>query len=57
MLYEKNCHSHPSNQVWIPGQGVRIDFAAIIKILIQQLDNERGFHNFLNLTALSIFVP
>ncbi|KAF9450636.1 ARM repeat-containing protein [Macrolepiota fuliginosa MF-IS2] len=26
--------------VWIPGQGVRVDYAAIIEILIQQLDNE-----------------
>jgi len=57
MFYKKNCYSRPSNQVWIPGQGVRIDFAAIIKILIQQLDNERRFHNLLNLTAFSIFVP
>lgn len=28
-------------KVWIPGQGVRVDYAAIIEILIQQLDNER----------------
>ncbi|KAF5363894.1 hypothetical protein D9756_000214 [Leucocoprinus leucothites] len=28
------------NGVWIPGQGVRIDFAAIIEILIQQLEGE-----------------
>ncbi|KXN92318.1 hypothetical protein AN958_08549 [Leucoagaricus sp. SymC.cos] len=28
------------NGAWIPGQGVRIDFAAIIEILIQQLDSE-----------------
>lgn len=27
--------------VWVPGQGVRIDYAAIIEILIQQLDGER----------------
>ena len=27
--------------VWIPGQGVRIDYAAIIEILLQQLDGER----------------
>ncbi|KAF9021519.1 ARM repeat-containing protein [Hymenopellis radicata] len=26
--------------VWIPGQGVRIDYAAIIEILIQQLDGD-----------------
>lgn len=26
--------------VWIPGQGVRVDYPAIIEILIQQLDNE-----------------
>ncbi|KAK0491327.1 vacuolar protein 14 C-terminal Fig4p binding-domain-containing protein [Armillaria novae-zelandiae] len=26
--------------VWIPGQGVRIDYSAIIEILIQQLDGE-----------------
>lgn len=25
----------------VPGQGVRIDYAAIIEILIQQLDSER----------------
>lgn len=27
--------------VWILGQGVRIDYAAIVEILIQQLDSER----------------
>jgi hypothetical protein len=27
--------------VWIPGQGVKIDYAAIIEILIEQLDSER----------------
>lgn len=26
---------------WMPGQGVKVDYAAIIEILIQQLDNER----------------
>jgi hypothetical protein len=26
---------------WIPGQGVRIDYAAMIEILIQQLDMQR----------------
>jgi vacuole morphology and inheritance protein 14 len=26
---------------WIPGQGVKIDYAAIIEILIEQLDGER----------------
>jgi vacuole morphology and inheritance protein 14 len=26
---------------WVPGQGVRIDYAAIIEILIQQLDPQR----------------
>ncbi len=29
------------SSVWIPGQGVRIDYAAIIEILIQQLDGDR----------------
>ncbi|KAK1233431.1 hypothetical protein PQX77_003409 [Marasmius sp. AFHP31] len=27
---------------WVPGQGVRIDYAAIIEILIQQLDGEHA---------------
>ncbi|TFK20368.1 ARM repeat-containing protein [Coprinopsis marcescibilis] len=26
--------------IWMPGQGVRIDYAAIVEILLQQLDNE-----------------
>lgn len=26
---------------WLPGQGVRIDYAAIIEILIRQLDIDR----------------
>ena len=26
---------------WVPGQGVRIDYDAIIEILIQQLDPQR----------------
>lgn len=26
---------------WIPGQGVRIDYSAIIEILIQQIDEDR----------------
>jgi len=32
---------------WVPGQGVRIDYDAIIEILIQQLDpqRERAIHN------------
>ena len=30
-----------STLAWIPGQGVRIDYAAIIEILIEQLDGER----------------
>jgi hypothetical protein len=28
--------------VLVPGQGVRINYAAIIEIFIQQLDRERG---------------
>lgn len=33
---------------WVPGQGVKIDYAAVIEILIQQLDSERQwfFHSF-----------
>ncbi len=31
--------------VWVPGQGVRIDYSAIIEILIQQLDGERKFYS------------
>jgi hypothetical protein len=27
---------------WIPGQGVKVDYAAIVEILIQQLDNQRA---------------
>lgn len=26
---------------WLPGQGVRIDYAAIVEILLQQLDDQR----------------
>lgn len=26
---------------WVPGQGVRIDYAAIIEILIEQLEPQR----------------
>lgn len=26
---------------WVPGQGVKIDFAALVEILILQLDTER----------------
>lgn len=29
---------------WIPGQGVKIDYAAIVEILIQQLDDQRAYH-------------
>lgn len=36
-------HSIPIS-VWIPGQGVRIDYAAVIEILIQQLDGERQLY-------------
>jgi vacuole morphology and inheritance protein 14 len=28
--------------VWIPGQGVQVDYPAIVDILLQQLDNQRG---------------
>jgi len=31
--------------VWIPGQGVRADFAAMVEILIQQLDGQRALCN------------
>ena len=37
-------NEHPPNHTWsawIPGQGVKIDYAAIIEILVQQLDGER----------------
>jgi len=27
--------------VWIPGQGIKVDFAAIVEIFIQQLDGQR----------------
>jgi vacuole morphology and inheritance protein 14 len=29
------------NLDWVPGQGVRIDYAAMVEILIQQLDTQR----------------
>lgn len=35
-------HSN-SPSVWIPGQGVQVDYAAIVEILILQLDNPRTF--------------
>ena len=28
--------------VWIPGQGVQVDYAAIVEILILQLDGQRA---------------
>ena len=31
--------------VWIPGQGVKVDFAAMVEILIQQLDGQRALCN------------
>ena len=31
---------------WIPGQGVQLDYAATIEILIQQLDNQRMLFKF-----------
>ncbi|KAF7332341.1 Heat repeat containing protein [Mycena kentingensis (nom. inval.)] len=51
---------------WVPGQGVKIDYDAIIEILIQQLDGEhdeiqqatalRWLHEFLNFTS-EVLVP
>lgn len=35
----------PSFAVWIPGQGVKVDFAAMVEILIQQLDGTRALCN------------
>jgi vacuole morphology and inheritance protein 14 len=31
--------------VWTPGQGVKVDFAAMVEILIQQLDGTRALRN------------
>lgn len=31
--------------VWIPGQGVKVDYAAMVEILIQQLDGQRTLYN------------
>ena len=28
-------------EAWVPGQGVRIDYSAIVDILLSQLDGER----------------
>jgi vacuole morphology and inheritance protein 14 len=28
--------------VWVPGQGVKVDYPAIVEILIQQLDGQRA---------------
>lgn len=33
------------NAAWIPGQGVRIDYTAIVEILIRQLDSDRSCKN------------
>ncbi len=30
---------------WVPGQGVKVDFAAMVEILIQQLDGQRALCN------------
>ena len=29
---------------WVPGQGVKVDFAAMVEILIQQLDGQRALY-------------
>jgi hypothetical protein len=40
--------------VWIPGQGVKVNYAAIVEILIQQLDGQRTLWNsFTSLNANS----
>ena len=41
------CTSAPQTffAVWIPGQGVKVDFAAMVEILIQQLDGQRALCN------------
>ncbi|OJT05369.1 Protein VAC14 -like protein [Trametes pubescens] len=51
---------------WLPGQGVRIDYAAIIEILLQQLDDQhdeiqqltalRWLYDFLNITQ-EVMIP
>ncbi|ESK95145.1 heat repeat containing protein [Moniliophthora roreri MCA 2997] len=80
-LNEKDSHSNYDDSVkedrvsetdirdtgaWVPGQGVKIDYAAIIEILIQQLDGEhaeiqqstalRWLAEFLTFTA-EVLVP
>ena len=30
----------------VPGQGVKVDHAAIVEILLQQLDDEREFSHY-----------
>ena len=40
---------------WIPGQGVTIDYAAIVEILIHQLDGERTFDTSNQCTVLMVF--
>lgn len=39
---------------WMPGQGVRVDYASIIEILIQQLDSDReSLHQVIHRTPLN----
>jgi len=38
---------------WIPGQGVKIDYASIVEILIQQLDGERERSAFVMLACVT----
>ena len=38
--YSRRC-KYLHSKDWVPGQGVRIDYAAFIEILIQQLDPQR----------------
>lgn len=32
-------------QAWLPGQGVKVDHAAIVEILLKQLDDERALYS------------
>lgn len=45
-------------QAWIPGLGVKIDYAAIVEILIQQLDDQpdRGYY-FDRAFSVTLLIP
>ena len=42
-----------TSPAWLPGQGVKIDYASVVEILIQQLDGERERTAFVMLACVT----